>query len=528
MSLSNRTLRLVSAAIWRLAWRASAVALPLTAHAQGAAAADTLAEARRLRDGQDYAAAAAMMRVYSESHPNDAESARFAALMAYWSKDFSSARSIYERSLISHPDNADLRLDAARFLAETGERKRAREVVTPLVDSGPHVVPASRQALALLGTLEYWDGDLRRARALFKEALHVDSTNADARRQLREIELASAPWFSVGAAVSHDDQPIDRVVPDAELGWFANPVTPLSVRFSSTTSTQDEISESVSVAEATARTFLPAAHLDASLSFGLVNRTYGERTDWTTRAALGFRLPRNFALEGSFQRSPYVNTVASLTTPVMTQAVAATLRLRESKGWLGEASARREFLDDDNSITSAFAWALAPVARRPRGQLQLGLSFAAQSAERSRFLARPEDLNFPPGQAPTTVRGYYNPYYTPRNLRAHSVLAAGKVRAGDHWSFAANGALGVAAGDDAPVLFTTPARPPDVNLARTYYRRSFTPWKIDAVLEGTVSDAVRLAFVAARSNGAFYAQTSGGLRITYTFLEAARRRADRY
>jgi hypothetical protein len=495
--------------------------------AQGAAPVDTVAEARRLSDAQEYKAAAALMSPYLESHPNDIGAARFGALMAYWSKDFGAARTIYDRALLQAPSDADLNLEAARFFAETGSRARAREVITPLA-AGPRDLPATRQAVALLGTVEYWDGNRRRAKSLFIEALQLDSGDVEARRQLREIELASASWIAMGAAISHDDQPIDRVLPDAELGWYANPVTPLSLRFSSTASSQDEISESVSVVEGTATTYLPGAHLDLSLSAGFLSRTFGEKTDWTGRATLGFRLPRNLVIEGSVQRAPYVNTVASLTKAIMSQTVAGTLRLRESKRWLGEASARREMFEDDNSITTAYAWALAPVAIRARGQIQLGYSFAAQSAERSRFVGRPDELNFPPGQAPPSVRGYYDPYYTPRNLRAHSVLAAAKLLPSERWSISANSALGVAASDDAPALFTTPARPPDIDVARTYYRRSFTPWKIDGVLEAKVSDAVRLGFVAEHSNGAFYAQTTAGVRLTYTFVAAARRRADRY
>lgn len=511
-----------------MTWCACVFALPLTASAQGSAPTDTVAEARRLRDAKDYGAAAAMMAAYADSHPDDAGSARFAALMAYWSKDFSSANAMYSRALERQPGDAELRLEAAQFFANIGERRRARELIAPLVESADRSLAPTRGAVTLLGTIKYWEGDLVGARALLIDAVRLDSANADARRQLAEIALASASWITVGATISHDDQPIDRVVPDADLGWYANPVTPLSIRVSSTASSHDDVSESVSVAEGTVATFLPAAHLDVSMSLGLVDRTYGEHSDWTTRAALGFRLPRNLVVEGSFDRAPYINTAASLTTVVMTQTIAGTLRLRESKGWLAEGTASRQAFDDDNSITTAYAWALAPVARRPHGQIQLGYGFVAQSAERSRFVARPDGVTFPPGQAPVTVRGYYDPYYTPRNLRAHSVLAAVKLAPSVRWSIAANSALGIVASDDAPVIFTTPARPPDVDLARTYYRRSFTPWKIDGALEGKVSDAVRLAIVAAHSSGAFYAQTSAGVRVTYTFVAAARRRADRY
>jgi hypothetical protein len=528
LNRSIPTLRCVFAVFRRVTWLVCAFAIPMSAVAQSSASVDTVAEARRLRDAKAFGAAATMMAAYAESHPNDVGSARFAALMAYWSKDFSSAGTIYSAALERHPNDAELRLEAAQFFGGVGQRGRARDLISSLADSADRSLATTRGAITLLGTLAYWDGDLVRARALFVDALRLDSANADARRQLREIELASASWIGVESWFAHDDQPLDRIAPGAEAGWFANPVTPLRVRFVSTGFDHDDVSASLSIVEGSVTTFLPGAHLDLSGSAGFLSRTFGEKTDWTGRAALGFRLPRNLVLEGSYERTPYTNTAASLTKDVMVQAITGTLRMRESRGWLAEATARRETFDDDNSIATAFVWALAPVALRPRGRLQLGYGFAAQSAEESRFVVRPEELNFPPGQAPNTVRGYYDPYYTPRNLRVHSVLAAAKLLPNDRWSLSANSAIGVAASDDAPVLFTTPARPPDVNLARTYYRRSFTPWKIDGALEGKVSDAVRLALTASRSNGAFYAQTIAGVRVTYTFVAAARRRADRY
>ena len=85
-------------------------------HGQSAAVVDTVAEARRLRDATDYAGAAALMRPYVDGHPDDAGSARFAALMAYWAKDYRTADSTYARALARHTTDAALRLEYGRFL----------------------------------------------------------------------------------------------------------------------------------------------------------------------------------------------------------------------------------------------------------------------------------------------------------------------------------------------------------------------------------------------------------------------------
>jgi len=487
---------------------------------------DTLAEARRLRDARDFAGAAAMLAPYVESHPDDAGSARFAALMAYWSRDFRSARAIYEQAFARHPTSADVRVEYARFLMDLGQTSRARELLTPLVETGDRSTPATRRALALLGTLDYWSGDYSRARSRFVEVLRLDSTDADARRQLREIELASASWLGVGMSAWDDDQPLRRLALDAEGGWFATPVTPLSLRVRSTGLDNDGVNERLSLVEGSVATYWPAARLDLGLGGGALQRSFGDASDWTGRITLGFRLPKGTVLEGKAERAAYLNTASSLETAVMTNTLQASAKWSHG-GWLGEAVARRESFEDDNAVATGYLWLLAPVVRRETGTLQIGYSFAAQSATESRFVPRDNAVPFPPGQPPATVPGVYDPYYTPRNLRASSALLAATLRPNPRLSFTGNGAYGFHARDDAPVLVTVFV-PPDVSVARTYYDRDFTPWNVGGGVEGAVTDAVRFSVTAEHGRAAYYQYTTAGVRLTYTFFAAARRRADRY
>ena len=517
----------MKAAVVGTAVFAFGILVATSASAQSPAPVDTLVEARRLRDASDYTAAAALLAPYVAAHPDDPGAARFAALMAYWSKDVTTARAIYAAATERHPNDADLRVEYAQFLIEMGETSTARALVKPLADTGSRDLPATRRALTQIGTLEYWRGDFTRARRLFIETLRIDSSNAEARRQLREIELASAAWVRLGGAGWHDDQPIDRATFDAEGGWFLTPLTPLTVTVGTTRFGLDETSETLSRAEVALGTFVPAARMDLTVGAGVLNRSFGDASDWTARAVLGLRLPRNVVLEGRFERGPYIHTAASLARTVMTATVDGTLRWRAANGWMADATARRESFDDDNAITTGYVWILAPMLRRPRGEMHIGYSFSAQAAEKSRFVPRADDLNFPPGQPPPTVRGVYDPYYTPRDLRVHSALASVAARPSSRWSMSANANLGVRTRDDAPVLVVV-TRPPNADVVRTYYPREFTPWNVRAALETAATEAVRLAITAERGNGAYYAFTTVELRMTYTFVAAARRRADRY
>jgi Tfp pilus assembly protein PilF len=505
---------------------AALVAAVSHAGAQGTPPTDTIAEARRLRDAGDYAAAAALLRPYTESHPEDPGTARFAALMSYWSKDVATARATYERALARHPNDADLRVELGQFLLDLGKTSRSREVVTPLVDSGPRLLPARRRALTILGTLDYWRGDFSSARRYFAETLQLDSTDADARRQLREIELASATWVSTGGTIWRDDQPLSHGAVELTGGWFATPVTPMTIRAASTHFSHDGIGEMVSVAEGTFSTFFPRARLDVSAAGGVVRRSFGEASDWTGRATLGARLPNHLVLGARAERAPYLYTTSSLTKSVMTQTVEGSARWRPTNGWMAEATARRESFDDHNDVSTAYAWVLAPLVRRPGGELHVGYSFAAQNASESRFVSR-DELPFPPGLPPSTIPGVYDPYYTPSNLRVHSALASVRVKAGARWSLTGNGAYGFSARDDAPVLIPV-MTPPNVTIVRDFSAREFTPWSMRGGVDGAVSEAVRLSLTAERGKAPYYTFTTVGLRLTYTFVAAARKRADRY
>lgn len=487
---------------------------------------DTLVEARRLRDAGEFAAAASILRPYIASHPDDPGSARFAALMAYWAKDPRAADSIYAQALARHPNDAELRLEFGRLLVDSRDGARARAVLSPLViasDSASQTVAA--RAHTLLGTLAYWTGDYVEARDRFLNALRLESSIAEARRQLREIETAAATWVRAGVSGWDDDQPLQRATVSVEGGWFANPLTPVTLRARSARFDADPSAETVSTAEADLSTYLPGMRLELGARGGVVQRSFGEGTDWTGRATLGIRARDNGLLQLGVEREPYLNTTGSLATPIMTTSVVGTARWQPS-GWMIEGVARRERYPDDNDITTGYVWALAPIVRRGRGSMHAGYSFAAQSATTGRFIPpRDASLSFPPGQAPATVPGRYDPYYTPRNLRVHLALASVRLAPNDRWTLTSDLSYAIHARDDAPVLVVVPD-PPDLDIVRAYFDREFTPWNVRGGIDVGVTDAARLALTVEHGQRAYYRFTTVGLSGTYRFVAAARRRAD--
>jgi hypothetical protein len=485
---------------------------------------DTIAEARRLRDASDFAGAAALMRPYVDSHPDDPGSARFAALMAYWSKNRASADSIYARALASHGDDADLRLEYGRFLIETGSSSRAREVLEPVARDTTSFTPGKiAQARTLLATADYWAGDFTAARRQFAAALRLDSSLIDARRQLTEIETVSAPWIRLTAGGLDDDQPLRSASIGAEAAWFATPLVPLGIGARSTAFDRDGTAESITAAEVRFSAYLASAHLDVGATAGVMQRSFDRSSDWTGAFTLGARLPGSVVMHADASRAPYTNTLRSLAVATMVQTMDGGLRFGNARSWMGDVLAGRERYPDGNAIATASAWMLAPILRREAATMQVGYAFAAQSANESRFVPR-GDVIFPPGQAPATVPGEYNPYYTPRNLRAHSVLGAVRLHANERWSIDTDMRYAISAHDDAPILLTV-VTPPNVVVVRDFSRRSFSPWNARGLVGWAATPAVRLTLGAEHGREAYYTYSTARLALVYTFLPAAARHA---
>jgi len=489
---------------------------------------DTIGEARRLRDANDFAGAAALMRPYVGTHPDDPGSARFAALMAYWSQDQKTADSIYAEAIGRHPGDVELRLEYGRFLVETGKSSRAREVLAPVTGNTSSSSSAQQIARArtLVGTADYWRGNFTGARNEFRAALALDSSRADARRQLLEIETAAAPWVRVGTDLWDDDQPLRYSSFSAQGGWFVTPLTPIDVRARSSVYDADSASETLLAAEASVTSYFPSAHVDLVAGAGVVDRSFGASLDWTARATLGVRLPGTVVLQARYARSPYTSTVRSLDQGIMVQTLEANARWGKVASWNGELGARHEIYPDDNSVSSGFGWILAPLASGDAGTLDIGYGFTAQSAVESRFLPQ-DDVNVGPGQPPTMIPGEYNPYYTPNNLRVHSALANTSLWATRQLRIEAGGRYALSAREDAPVLSAV-ATPPSATVERTFYERSFRPWSARGSIDWNATRAMRISLGAEHGREAYYQFTTARVELTYTFVPRVHERGDLY
>ena len=468
----------------------------------------TVADAIATRDSGNLAGAAAMLRQVLERDPTNGEATRHLAQLLYWLKDVPGATALYEKGMREHPEDFTLRLDYGRMLVETRAESRAREILTPLTTKGETAARAS----TLLGTLQYWSGDLTAASRLFRLALAADPAFAEARKLLDEIRSVSAPWVSSTAAGLHDDQPLDRLSGEFVGGIFLTPLTSVAVRLRSIRFgfKDDHIACPGASRGLTGNTchtrmadgdvelshYLPAARLESRVAGGIVGRSFDEEgTDWIGHASFRFRPTNLVSLEIRGERAPYFATLTSAYVPVMSSTGLATVSMNHHRGWLAETGYRAERFEDDNTVQSLYAWGLAPLIRTTGAKLSAGYSIALQDAAESRF------------------SGLYYPYYTPENILSNSAIALLSLRPSSRTTVTLGGSYGFFAREDAPTALSGL----ESDLLR-FDRREFNPWEAHASLATSLTYAVTLSANVDAMKTAFYRATTASIRLGYRFL----------
>jgi hypothetical protein len=229
-------------------------------------------------------------------------------------------------------------------------------------------------------------------------------------------------------------------------------------------------------------------------------------------------MPHHFVIRARAERGPYLYSLGSLSTAVMTRTFSFSGDWNDPVGWMGRALVQRELYPDANAVSTAYAWVLAPVVHQSRADLQLGVSAAAQDADESRFaLARPVQP-YPPGDSRFSTAGVYAPYYTPASLSYQSVIGAVALRPSLDVTLRGGGGYAIRASDSSPSFILTPQpgnRPATVQ--RSFQPRDFSLWNARASIEAALNPQAWFVIGGEHYRTPFYSSTTAEAAIIYRF-----------
>lgn len=459
--------------------------------------------ARQLMEDGNVEAASDSLRAQLRIDPQNGAAYWLLGRALYWTKRGEEALEQYRTAVSLRPADPWLRVEYAEVLLSLGERSRARATLED-VSAGSFPAAAEAEALALLGTLAYWEGDYNRAVRCFEAALERDPGLDAAHTQLGEIHAATRPWVQMGADLRDDSQPYRRYRGALEAGAY---ITPLwAVRFDAVPRVlQTNVDAAVGAVSAGVNGYMPSLRLELNGRLGTWLIREHERTaePWIGIGGLALRLPAATTLRAEASRRRYLGTRASADTLVMVRAVDLRLDRAASPGWAGEGVVRRESFPDANVVRTAYAWLLAPLLP----QLRLGYSVAWQNADESRLVA----------SSGAVGGGYYDPYFTPDRVRTHAVLAElllpvepAEVRIDGSYGFHA------AAGEPASASAGggTPGR------GIRFAGQQYSPWRLGAEAVLPIAEGVSLRLAGERERTTYYELTHVALAVRYTFTRS--------
>jgi len=194
----------------------------------------------------------------------------------------------------------------------------------------------------------------------------------------------------------------------------------------------------------------------------------------------------------------------------MVQSYSGLLDWKPATGWYGQAGyLRQRYPNDNNGISTAYGWLLAPLVRNPRYAAKLGYTFSYQESDHNRFV--PIDLSNPIPRDNLTYSypGEYNPYYTPHNALIHSVTTVFSIQLTKRSSLALNGSYGFQATEDAPYLYPTGPG----TFERGFYKRWFHPWEMGANLTIRLLQNLSLTAKFEHSDKPYFRTNYAGLEL---------------
>jgi len=299
-----------------------------------------------------------------------------------------------------------------------------------------------------------------------------------------------------------------------EVGWPLTPLRSLAVRIKPRIFTFDSTEERVFTISAVYQDYWPGLGLETEVTAGYLDRSFTDDSEWVGSLELGLRLPQHFLLKGFARREPYLETIASLTTPVMTESYSGFIAWRPPAGWNGQAGYLwQRYPDDNNAIRTAYIWLLAPLIQSRVYSVKVGYAFGYEDAEESRYI--PKDLDNPilGDDDNYSYEGEYYPYYTPHNVLIHSAVAAISIEPVKNLFLGLKGSYGFYATEDAPYLY--PGDPG--TFVRGYYERSFHPWKAEGNLRINLIQDLSLIARYEHSDKPYFRTNYASLSIVLRF-----------
>ncbi len=457
----------------------------------------TLETAQAAQKKGDLEGAYKTLRQYIIPRKSDrlpAEMLWYAAQVANLSNEPDVAVEYYTRAISVAPQNQALIDDYGGFLMNRRRYKDAIEILTPHADSN------NTLTRFYLAKTYYWQGDYRKAKAVFK-TFSPQERNYDYIKELRrDFDLAKAAQLEVGFSAHTDDQPLRYTGQNIRFSkkwnnWFTPIVSGALQQFQS-----DSGGTTASSFHLGNRFHINPIKTDFTVQmgrFGLNNQSQILYGMW-----LYTQVGKAFSVEANLSREPYLFTLASSANLLTFADRGFALNLNSK--WLLARYQYRNQVFENNQINNSSFWFLFPIINKNSFKIRLGYAYQYSNADSSRYVPKY-------GNVGQNVEGMYRPYFTPINQQVNSALVQIQAQPSSKLNATLSVSFPLSAQIDNPYLNTTSDTLGNITLARGFLTTKYSPVEVKASLGYKISRAVDLAASYQYANLFFYQGHTVGL-----------------
>jgi hypothetical protein len=406
---------------------------------------DSLTMARELLDNQKINQAISILRSCEKSNPNNVHVMRLYGQALYWSKDFDATRNYFRAAIERNPQLDILKLDYGRILFELHELPEAKIILSEYLTT----TPGDTETHLMLGAIAYWQGN--RPKTSFQHLFAVQSAypdNQQARDLIREIRQNTSPYLKINAAKYSDSQPLQVLQTLIETGFYQSAWLQPSIQFQNR---EFEAGTHAQHVQFVNKTTFPKSKTSFLMRVGVFQNSWTNENPYTSGIEIRQALSNNYEFSSGVDRSPYLFTLRSLNSNVMQTNYITSIGRESGTRFKGKVMFQHQQFDDNNFVQSFSLWTLFPVASTTSFQFDLGYAYFRAGSKENRFvLENPDDENITPTGPGNTFPGVFDPYFTPQNQLAHSLLAKIDLKLGSSVSISLNNNIGVFARIDNP------------------------------------------------------------------------------
>ena len=431
--------------------------------------ADTLEEAKHLKNKKKFKEAFALLEKYQAYHPNDLNTVWLCAQTAYLIKHFKTSEKEYKKAIQLDPHNAYLLLDYDLMLVNSGDLEKAK----PLLRSYYSWDPTNIEVIISLAKISLWQCDYDNAEWFVKKALALNPKNKSAIAIQDEIFSAKSPWGEISILHSSDDQPLQNTTPVFEGSLYNNALSFLHFNFQIPAFITNYNTTNALWFQAGNRSVLSKQNMKINIDLGLLKYPASKNVAVTGNLQLDKTIINHLIFSVQAERKPYFYTLSSLNNVVTDNHYSISASWSNPDKWNGKTAFDLDHFNDKNSISTFSAWCMSPPLKASIAEFRVGYGFNNSTSKENRFVAiKTLSEIIDSSYYHPAINGNYNPYFTPDKQTIHSVIASVAVHPLKTLDIGAKISYGFYAVTQCPYLFLDTLNSGKSYIAKDYFKEN--------------------------------------------------------